>query len=487
MARSNAVGFEGGRAEVLRSKTVRTDEKDPHPCLPAGRRPTKERHNDKAFFYFTFFSCFFLAAVLLLTKDKSIEIKMQHIVILGAGFGGIRTALELDKQFRNKKEVTISIIDKQDYQLFHPSLYEIATADEDMTEPLPLKKSITVPLTDIFKNTRVEIIKGVFTQVDPTNKQVIFEDGRKVSFDYLVLAQGSTTDYFGIQGAMEHSFPLKSLKDALRIRNEIEFAIQRYRYDMNKKNIRIIIAGGGYTGCEFAAELGNMLKIIAWKNNYPPEKIEVTILEAMDKVIFGLDDRLSRDAYDRLDRLGIRIQLSSMITNVEEGFVTLANGEKEAFDLLVWTTGVKALPVPFTGEPQPSDKKERLNTKTCLQILNSEHIFAIGDCACIFNDQGRPVPPTAQNAIAQAKFVALAIVECVAGRTPPPFLPQQHGFIVTLGGKWAILKVGNWYVKGFIGYLARLYSDFRYFYNVVGAWKALKIVLLQTELYSRND
>jgi NADH dehydrogenase len=412
---------------------------------------------------------------------------MQHIVILGAGFGGIQTALELAKQFRNKKDVKISIVDKHDYQLFTPSLYEIATADEDMTSALPLKKSITVPLTDILKNTGVEIIKGIFTQVDPANKQVLLENGQKISYDYLVLAQGSTTDYFNIPGAIEHSYPLKTLADALRIRNQIEFTIQRNRNDISKKNIRIIIAGGGYTGCEFAAELGNMLQIIAWKNNYPHEKIEVVILEAMEKVIFGLDDRLSRDAYDRLDQLGIRIQLSSMITKVDDGFVELASGEKEAFDLLVWTTGVKALPIPFVGEAQPVDKKERLNTKTCLQILNSETIFAIGDCACVFNDQGRPVPPTAQNATQQAQYIALAIVECIAGRIPKPFVPKPHGFIVTLGGKWAILKWGNLYAKGFIGYLMRIAADLRYFYNIVGAWKALKIVLLQTELYSRND
>jgi NADH:ubiquinone reductase (H+-translocating) len=412
---------------------------------------------------------------------------MQHIVILGAGFGGIRAALELDKQFRGRTDVKISIIDKHDYQLFHPSLYEIATAEEEMTETLPLKKSITVPLAQIFHGTRVEIIKGVFTQIDHVNKFVQLEDGNKVNFTYLVLAQGSTTDYFGIEGAKEHSFPLKTLQDALRIRNEIEFTIQRYRMDVNKKNIRIIIAGGGYTGCEFAAELGNMLRIIGWKNNYPHEKIEIVILEAMNQVIPGLDERLSRDAYDRLDRLGIRIQLSSMITRVDEGFVELASGEKEAFDVLVWTTGVKALPIPFVGEPQPADKKERLNTKTCLQILNSEEVFAIGDAACIFNEQGRPVPPTAQNAIAQAKYVAWAISVCMGGHQPSPYAPQSHGFIVTLGGKWAILKLNNWYLKGFVGYLVRIAADLRYFYQIVGAWNALKIVLLQTELFSRND
>lgn len=412
---------------------------------------------------------------------------MQHIVILGAGFGGIRTALQLDKEFRNKKDIQITIIDKHDYQLFHPSLYEIATAEEETTQTLPLKKSIAVPLADVYRGTKVEMLKGVFTQVDPIAKSVHLADGSKVNFDYLVLAQGSTTDYFGIPGAQERSFPLKTLKDALRIRNEISFTIQRHRMDVNKKNIRIIIAGGGYTGCEFAAELGNMLEVLAWKNNYPPEKIEVVVLEAMHQLIPGLDDRLSADAYNRLRSLGIRIQLSSMITKVEDGFVELANGEKEAFDMLVWTTGVKAQPISFVGETQPMDKKERLNTKTCLQLLNFQYIFALGDCACIFNEYGRPVPPTAQSAIHQAHYIAHAIVDCIAGREPAPYVPQAHGFIVTLGGKWAIVKWGNWYVKGFLGYLIRTGADFRYFYHLVGFMKAMRIVLLQTELYSRND
>ena len=412
---------------------------------------------------------------------------MKKIVILGAGFGGVKTALELHKKYRDNSEIEISIVDKNNYQLFLPALYEIATAVEEMTEMMPLKKSITVPLQDIFANTKVKIISAEVLSVNATEKKLETKSGQPINFDYLVIATGSETDYFGIAGAKENSLALKSLTDALMIRNKIEFTIQRYRMDVNKKNIRIIVAGGGYTGCEFAAELGKMLDIIAWKNSYPKEKIEVVILEAMNELIPGLDSRLSDDTYDRLKALGIRIQLSSMIAKVTEGFIELANGEKESFDLLIWTTGVKAKLIPFVGTTEPLDKKERFNTKTCLQLLNHENIFALGDCACIYNPQGRPVPPTAQNAIAQARYIAYALAESIENRTPVPFVPEPHGFIVTLGGKWAILKWGNWYLKGKIGWLARVAADLRYFYRIVGLWKAIQITILQTDLYSRND
>ena len=412
---------------------------------------------------------------------------MSHIVILGAGFGGIHAALDLDKQFAGNSDIKITIIDTHDYQLFHEQLYEVATAEEELTETKVLKKSITVPLLDIFRNTRVDVLKGMVVGVDSASQKVLLEGTEPVSFDYLVLAIGSTTDYFNIPGAQEYSFALKSLRDALRIRNEISFTIERYRMDVHKKNIRIIVAGGGYTGCEFAAELGNMIEILALKNNYPPEKIEIVIMEAMSELIPGLDSRLSEDAYNRLRSLGIRIQLSSMITAVEDGFVQLTSGEKEAFDLLVWTTGVKAKSLPFIGSAEPMDRKERFNTKTCLQLLNHQNIFSLGDCACIFDGSGRPLAPTAQNAIHQAHHIAYSIKETIAGRVPKDYVPAEHGLIVTLGGKWSIFRYNGWYIKGRVGWWLRVVSNLRYFAHVVGWSKALRIVLLQTELYSRND
>jgi NADH dehydrogenase len=411
---------------------------------------------------------------------------MQHIVVIGAGFGGIRAALELEKKFETDPDVVISIIDKNDYQLFQPSLYEVATAEEELTETSVLKRSITVRLTDIFSSKNIHLILGNVTLIDAKAKKIFIDDNRTINYDYLVMATGSVTDYFGVPGAEQYSFPLKTLKDALRIRNEISFTIQRYRMDVNKKNIRIIIAGGGYTGCEFVAELGKMLEILAWKNGYPKEKIDLVILEATSQLIPGLDDRLSRDTYDRLTNLGVRVQLSSMITKVEDGFIQLDSGEKEAFDMLIWTAGVKAIQIPFK-EPLATDRKNRLNTKTCLQVLDYQNIFALGDCACIYNQAGRPVPATAQNAIHQAHYIADAVYESMQDRVPEPYQTKVHGFIVTLGGKWAILKQGNWYVTGLFGYLFRIGADYRYFASIIGYKKALKIIILQTDLYSRND
>ncbi len=412
---------------------------------------------------------------------------MTHIVILGAGFGGIHTALDIDKQFAGNSEIKITIIDTHDYQLFHEQLYEVATAEEELTETKVLKKSITVPLADIFRHTRVDVLKGKVVGVDSASQKVLLEGAEPVSFDYLVLAIGSTTDYFNIPGAQEHSFALKSLKDALLIRNEISFTIERYRMDVSKKNIRIIVAGGGYTGCEFAAELANMIEILALKNNYPAEKIEIVILEAMSELIPGLDSRLSEDTYNRMRSLGVRIQLSSMVTSVEDGFVELASGEKEAFDILVWAAGVKAKSLPFIGSVEPMDRKERFNTKTCLQLLNHQNIFSLGDCACIFDGNGRPVAPTAQNAIHQAHHIAYSIKEIIAGRVPGDYVPIEHGLIVTLGGKWSIFRYNGWYIKGRVGWWLRIASNLRYFSRIVGWSKALRIVILQTELYSRND
>src|SRR5207245_108543 len=135
--------------------------------------------------------------------------------------------------------------------------------------------------------------------------------------------------------------------------------------------------GGGYTGVEFAAELSHELEILSWKNHYPPEKMEIVIVEAMAQLIPGFSDRLSQDALWKLKERGVRVQLSSPSISADEHYLNLANGEKEYYDVLIWTTGVKAKPLPFT-EKMNTDKKGRLITSQFLQSDSYESIFAIG-------------------------------------------------------------------------------------------------------------
>lgn len=410
---------------------------------------------------------------------------MKQILILGAGFAGITAALNLSKQV-SAQDAEIIIIDKEDYHLFTTNLYEVATAEEEMTSMGQLKKTITLPIKEVLNSGRVRLVKGTVKLIDQEKKQVSLEDGKNFSYDYLVIATGSVSDYFNIEGAENFSIPLKTLKDALKIRNQVEFAIQAHRLDTSKKLLRFVVAGGGYTGVEFVSELSNLVKILSWKYGYPPQKMEIVVVEGTSQLIPGLSDRLSRDAYKRLEELGVRVMLSSFIVKVTDGFLDFKNGERLAYDLLVWSAGVKARTMNFSKE-LALDKKGRILTTPFLQAQNWPNIFVTGDIACAMSAKGMPAPPTAQDAVHQGRYVARALAAQLANKKIGPYSVLKHGFIVSIGGKWAIMSVGFWYISGFLGYLIRQGANLRYYGSLVGWWQATKYVVFQMEIYSRND
>jgi len=411
---------------------------------------------------------------------------MQKIIIVGAGYGGIVAALGLEKKFGMSKNVSITLIDRHDYQLYAANLYEVAAAEEELTTVKELKRSIALPFWEVFKGKNIKLIQAEVTNINPVQKTV--QAGiQKLEYDFLVLATGSVSDYFGIEGAEKFALPLKRLSDGLRVRNQIEFAIQRHRLDMSKKNIRIVVAGGGYTGVEFAGELPRLLDMVAWKNEYPREKIEVTIVEAMPMLLPGLSPRMSADAYTRLRDLNIRVQLSSRIAKIDEHFVELDSREKMEYDLLVWTTGVKPAVFPIS-EPIELDRKGRVVVNTFLQVEKYGNIFGLGDNACIINSDGRPAPPTAQDAIEQGEYVSYALPYVMKNKKPKkPYRGKPHGYIVVMGGQWAILNYGGFYFSGRLAYYIRELAALNYYRKVVGLWKAIKYVVFQVTIHSRNN
>jgi len=412
---------------------------------------------------------------------------MKQIVIVGAGFGGLQAVLKLEKKFRHDKNIELTLIDKRTYHVFAANLYEAATTEEEVVSAEQVKGSISLPIYTILKNKRIKFVQGEVNLIDPAKKQVSLTN-KKVSYDYLVLALGSQSDYFNIEGSQENSLPLKSLSDAMRIRSEVATAIQLHRTDVNKKNIRLVVAGGGYTGLEFAAKLKGLVDFLAWENQYPREKIEIEVIEAANKVIAGFDDKLSQDALERMQELGVHVRLSSRITKVDRNFIELLTGDKISYDLLFWTTGVKAASIKMEGTAPELDQKGRLAVNGYFQIKNQDNIFALGDLACVMGDGVRPAPSTAQDAIDQARYLAGALPYIMKNQKPPkPYRTNKHGFIVALGEKWSILDYGGFYFKGFFAAFIHKLSHLRYYWSIVPLWTAIKWVLFETEMYSRND
>jgi NADH dehydrogenase len=412
-------------------------------------------------------------------------ISEKKIVILGAGYAGLLFAKKLARKIPKTSEYKITLIDQRAYQLFTFNLYEVMSSEEEFASLEDLEKAISLPINKIIGKDRIEFIQGEVSEINLSQKTL--KAGNKIlNYDYLILSPGSESDTYGILGAKEFAFPLKTLKDGLILRNRIEFAFFAHSLDMTKKNLRFVIAGGGYTGCEIAAELSNFVKILCWKYKYPKEKVEIQILEAAGELMTGFSQRLSRDSLFRLNELGVKVSLSSAISKISDQFVELANGEKIAYDVLVWSVGIKAKNLPIL-EKLNLDRKGRIITGNYLQVSGYNNVFVLGDAALVTDANKKTAVSSAQDAIDQAEYLAKVFPQILLNKKPVDYKVLKHGFIVTLGGRWAILDYNGAYIKGLFAYFIRELAHIRYLSKLMGWYEAANYVWFQNKIFGRNN
>jgi NADH:ubiquinone reductase (H+-translocating) len=409
--------------------------------------------------------------------------KQKQIVVIGTGFAGLAFLKRLHRF--GIRDVKVTAIDERPYHLIYSNLYEVATAAEEVTEMTALKRSVAIPVLEILQGTGASFINERVVKVD-AEKQTVELARASVPYDYLVMALGSKPNFYGIPGAEQYSFPLKGLKDTFKIRNQIEFLLQTRRLDMTKIPLRVVIAGGGIAGVEIAAELKGLFDFLSWKNNFPREKLKILVVEGSSQLAGGMGDRISNDIYQRLRELDVDIALQTMITEVKESSLLFNNGEVLHYDCLVWTAGVAANAVPFSVE-LPQAKGGRIMANHTCMVSTYSNIFVVGDQCCFMDPQGNPLPGTAQQAIHQGKYVAYAIGQLLQNKKPIEFHCKQFPFLITLGGKYAILSSKHFYIKGYLAYLIREFAWFKYFYEILGLSRAVQLTYLENKLYTRND
>jgi len=409
---------------------------------------------------------------------------MKKIIIAGAGFAGLSAALRLEKTFKKENGAGIILVDRHDYHLFTPNLYEVATADEEFTSIAQLKKSVAIPVGEVISGKDIKFIKGEIRQINQM-KRKISVGSREMDYDYLVVALGNVADFYGIEGVEKHALPLQSLPDALRVRNAVEFAAQRMRMEPNRRFMRVVVAGGGCSSVEMAGELKGFLDEVAWKNGLDRENMEIVLAEAGSNLLAGIGEQAAREAYFRLKQLGIRVELSHRISRVDNNFVEFLGGEKVEYDVLVWAAGAKAFPVPF-AHAELKDKKGRLLVNDFLQLEDFPNIFVIGDLSAAAAGKP-PFLGGVEQALDQARYLAEALPQLMRNRRPQPFKPASRSWIVNIGGKWAIVKTDRLNFTGIFAYIIGRLVRFRYYRRICGFRRAVKYWLLQQELYGRND
>ena len=420
--------------------------------------------------------------------------KQKRVVILGAGFGGLLTALRL---FRKDPSLDIVLVDKKDIHVYKPWLYDVATSmlvDPERQEVRDLAQSASLSTTAILvanKATSVRFRKGEVSGVDVAGRHVLLRDDTTLSYDALVVAVGAEVNYFNIPGMETEALPLATLQDAMKIRSAIEKTFQKVHTEQAKR-CTIVIVGAGPTGTESAAELGNFLQRCDESGMNICGKCRIVLLDAGDAVLGPLSPFTQTTAKRRLEKFKVEMHVKTLVTEVTRGTVHAKGVETEEqillpYDVLIWAGGVKAHSM-LDGMPVAKTQRGRLKTDQFLRVEQEEYLFAVGDCAAFTDEQGRELPPTAWAAVSGSRAVADNVLASLQGTKLSPFKPyKQWPAIVTLGGRRAVAEVSGWKFFGRVAFVLRRLVDLRYFLQILPFFHALVVWKRGVLMLAKND
>jgi len=418
---------------------------------------------------------------------------MKKIVILGAGFGGIRAALDLEKKLKGKAEITL--IDKNNFHLFTPALYEVATAHgvkKDKYNTV-LKGSISIPLNRIFEGKKVNVVQAQVEEIDLDKKIIKTTGDNGYEYDYLMVALGAETSFFGIPGVREYAYNLKNINDAVQIYKRIDEIFEILKNDGGITHpVRFIIIGGGFTGVEVAAELACCVRNKAKTCHLEKDCTKVSLIEASSRILGPISESERKIIKKRLDKLGVKIIENSPVTEVRVDRVTTARGESFDADLIIWSGGITG---PSLLKKMGESGKLELNKKGMtkvnkyLQADNYKDLFIVGDAAEIFDEKNKVlVPALAYTAVQQGAVVASNIAAVINSKGMKAYKPFYNVWVAPVGGKWALAHIGKGKnITGFLGWITRIIIDLRYFLSILSPWKALKLVNKNIVIFSGND
>lgn len=387
--------------------------------------------------------------------------KPKHIVVVGAGFGGLRAVQKLCKE-----PFEITLIDKTNHHLFQPLLYQVATS-------ALAPGDIAVPARGIFKrNKNVHVRMGEVVNVDTGAKQIHLENGQSVPYDYLILAPGSRHSYFGNDSWEKFAPGLKTLSDALEIRERILMSFEKAEREPDpekrKRHETFVVVGGGPTGVELAGTIAE-ISTKTMREDYEHvdlDLLEIILVEGQSRILNTYHESLSEKAARDLEKMGVKLMLNSMVTDVNEDGVRIkvpedaslnghSSGTREIFietGTVIWGAGNAASPLLETLNI-PLEKDGRLRVDADLSVPGHPEIFVIGDAARQVNADGSETPAIAPGAIQHGDHVARVIRADMDGKERPVFTYFDKGSMATIGRARAIAQIRDWKFSGFFAWL----------------------------------
>jgi NADH dehydrogenase len=412
-------------------------------------------------------------------KSKNLSGK-KNIVILGGGFAGVRAALDIYNYLHDHTGLEIILIDRRDYQTYHPGLYEAATTRHSQVAARKVKRTVAIPLADIFAKTKVKVFKAFIERVD-FMKQEVITDSRSIPYDYLVSCMGSVPDFYDIPELYKYGFTLTSMEDAIMLRNRVEDLVK------NRESGRIVVGGGGFAGVELVGELHNLIWHECQEHGRKLENFPITVVEGGTGFLSSLSTKVSALVQERLTGMMIEPRFSSLITDTAKDHVIINMKERLDYDLLIWTGGVRAAEVE-TGETLEHDRKGRLAVTEYLNLRKYPNVFIAGDTACYIDPVTKKTSAqTAVEAIRQGEVVAKNISRSVKGKDLLAYHSGSARYLIPVSGKYAIFYTPNLLIAGKLAWLLRKFADLRYFMSVLPWSKAFAYWVFENKVFMEND
>lgn len=375
------------------------------------------------------------------------------IVIVGGGFAGIN----FTKQICTDSRFEVTLVDLNNYNFFPPLLYQVATA---FIEP----SNISYPFRRMFqKKKNLRFYLGKLLKIDPEGKLIETDTGT-LHYDYLVLSVGTESNYFGMENVKQNAMPMKSINDALNLRNHVlltmEKAVRSNDTAERQRLLTMVIAGGGPSGVEVAGMLAEMGRNIAAKEYPEITRLQshIHLIDASPALLGTMSKMAQKEAYNVLTRLGVHVQLNMAVKDYRDGKVLLANGETISTDVLIWTSGVTGRELP--GLPaEVIGRGRRVLVDECNRVKGIENIFAIGDICLQTTDKDYPNghPQLAQVAIQQGHLLAGNLSRIASGKPMKAFVYNNKGSMAIIAKFKAVADLPKLSFKGFFAWLIWLF------------------------------
>ncbi|MEL6383247.1 MAG: NAD(P)/FAD-dependent oxidoreductase [Cyanobacteria bacterium J06626_18] len=401
--------------------------------------------------------------------------KHPRVIVIGAGFGGMQTAQSL-----SRSGAEVLLIDRNSYNTFVPLLYQVAAAQ---IEP----EMIAYPVRTILRRSpNVRFLRADVKRVDFA-RQLVETNEVTLPYDYLVVATGSQTQFLGVPGAAEYAFSLRTLDQAIALRNHIFHRLEQavHEPDTTKRQqlLTFVIVGGGPTGVELAGTLVELKR--ALRKDYPGldlDAMRIFLVQSGANLLANLPDRLGRYTTRKLRQLGVKVQLETRVSRVTPSQVELQGGLTVPAGTVIWAAGLEAA-LPETATAPETARKQKLKVGPTLQVIGHDNVYAIGDLAH-FEQNGKPLTGVAPEALQQGVAVARNIHRQLRGKLPQPFSYLNKGRLAIIGCYAGVGKIGPFPITGFLPWLMWLSVHLVY---LPGFRNRLLVLLNWLYGYGRGD